>query len=268
MFFCDLAVARRLEALEAFACRDTAHTLQRLRPKLSAAEESIAGGWAVFTGVGSPISEARGLGMAGPVTEGDMERLEAFYHSRADGIRIEVSPMADPSLHQLLGKRGYRVCEFSNMLVRALAPGETFSDHPPGVATRPAEPSEGPLWAETVGRSFAEYVAVTEELLDMMSCWVHSTIGVCYLGTVGGEVAGVAAFVPHEGVALFGGAATLPQFRRRGVQTALLQARLAHAVSAGCDMAMTVTLPGSGSQRNCERLGFRVLYTRAKFTHD
>jgi GNAT superfamily N-acetyltransferase len=268
MFFCDLAVARRLEALEAFACRDTAHTLERLRPNLSAAEESIAGGWAVFTGVGSPISEARGLGLSGPVTADDMKRLESFYHSRGDAIRIEVSPMADPSLHELLGKRGYRVCEFSNLLVRPMTGGEKFALAAPGVTTRQAAPSEGKLWAQTVGRSFAEYFPITEEFLDMMSCWVHSTMGACYLATVDGEVAGGGAVVLHDDLALLGGAATLPQFRRRGVQTALLLARLARAAANGSEMVMTITLPGSGSQRNCERLGFRVVYTRAKFTHD
>ncbi len=266
MFFSDLSLARRLEATEAFACRDTAHTVQKRHLETGAAEESIAGGWAVFTGVGSPISEARGLGMTGPVTEEDMDRLEAFYHSRGDAIRMEVCPLADASLHQLLAKRGYRLLEFSSMLVRRVDSGEVIAGNHPGVATRPAAVSEAQLWAETVGRGFAEHFPLTQELMDLMSCWAHSTIGACYLGTVDGELAGGAAIALHEGVALFGGAATLPAFRNRGLQGALISTRLAHAASAGCELAMTVTLPGSTSQRNCERLGFRVAYTRAKFT--
>jgi GNAT superfamily N-acetyltransferase len=264
--FCDLPVARRLEEMETFACRDTARTVKTLHPQLGAAEESIAGGWAVFTGVGSPISEARGLGLTGPVTEGDMERLEAFYHSRGDAIRIEVCPLADTTLHQLLAIRGYRLAEFSNMLMRRLDPGEQVLANHPGVATRAIEPSEGRMWAETVGRGFAEHFPLTDELVDIMSCWAHSTIGACLLGTVDGEVAGGAAVATHDGVALLGGAATLPAFRGRGLQAALIEARLARAVAAGGDLAMTVTLPGSVSQRNCERQGFRVVYTRAKFT--
>ena len=63
-------------------------------------------------------------------------------------------------------------------------------------------------------------------------------------------------------LALFG-AATLPQFRGHGVQTAFLYARMAAAAKAGCDVAVTVTLGGSTSQRNAERAGFHVAYSKA-----
>ena len=62
----------------------------------------------------------------------------------------------------------------------------------------------------------------------------------------------------HDKVALFGGAATVPELRRRGLQTALLQARMLYAFDHGCDLAMMVAVPGSDSQRNAERRGFRV----------
>jgi len=67
------------------------------------------------------------------------------------------------------------------------------------------------------------------------------------------------------GVALLAGASTIPSARRLGAQSALLAARLAFAAQRGCDVAMVVTLPGSGSQRNAERNGFRVAYTRTKW---
>ncbi len=65
-----------------------------------------------------------------------------------------------------------------------------------------------------------------------------------------------------RGLASFFSASTRPAFRGRGVQTALLHARLAAALGAGCDLAMVHTAPGSASQRNVERLGFRLAYTR------
>ena len=66
----------------------------------------------------------------------------------------------------------------------------------------------------------------------------------------------------HEGVAEFGGASTRPAFRQRGVQTALLHARMDAAREAGCDLALVVTAPGEDSQRNVERAGFRLAYTK------
>ena len=49
------------------------------------------------------------------------------------------------------------------------------------------------------------------------------------------------------------------EFRRRGVQTALIRRRLWDAAQSGCEYAVVSTIPGSGSQRNMERRGFRWL---------
>ena len=65
----------------------------------------------------------------------------------------------------------------------------------------------------------------------------------------------------HEGVASLMAAGTLPQYRRQGVQMALIQARLAAANAADCDLAMIHTTPGAASQRNVLRAGFQLAYT-------
>jgi hypothetical protein len=38
-----------------------------------------------------------------------------------------------------------------------------------------------------------------------------------------------------------------------------------YAFDHGCDLAMMVVVPGSDSQRNAERKGFRIAYTRTKW---
>lgn len=73
------------------------------------------------------------------------------------------------------------------------------------------------------------------------------------------------ALAIRDGVALFAGASTVPEFRRRGAQKALLESRFVYAAEQGCELAMIVTAPGSASQRNAERQGFRVAYTRTKW---
>ena len=88
---------------------------------------------------------------------------------------------------------------------------------------------------------------------------------VCFLAEIDGEPGAAGALCIHEGVALFGGAATVPELRRRGLQTALLQERMRYAFEHRCDLAMMVALPGSDSQRNAERRGFQVAYTRTKW---
>ena len=64
---------------------------------------------------------------------------------------------------------------------------------------------------------------------------------------------------------MFSGSATIPELRRRGLQSALLKERMRYAFEHGCDLAMMVALAGSDSQRNAERQGFRIAYTRIKW---
>ena len=74
---------------------------------------------------------------------------------------------------------------------------------------------------------------------------------------------GAGLIIPeHRIVALFG-AGTLKEYRGRGIQTAILQRRIQLAAEAGCEYAVIVTVGGTTSQRNAERLGFRVAYSKA-----
>ena len=69
--------------------------------------------------------------------------------------------------------------------------------------------------------------------------------------------------IPEQKVVALFGAGTLAEFRGRGLQTALLRLRMQVAAQDGCEVAVIVTQGGSTSQRNAERLGFRVAYSKA-----
>lgn len=261
----NLELARRIEMAEAQAAIECAEALRRLRPEAGAAVAQIAGGAAVFCGVNSPITQAVGIGLAGAVSEEEIERLEEFYRSRGDFARVELCPLAHPSVTELFGKRGYRVSEFSNVLVRPIAAGDRWQAPSDGIAIERVQPEGAVLWTQTVAQGFAEQFPVTPELLEVLEMFAHSAGAECYLARVNGEVAGGASLGLRNEVGGLFGASTLPQFRNRGVQTALLHARLDRAAAAGCDIAASLAQPGSISHRNIERQGFRVLYTRAKF---
>lgn len=68
-----------------------------------------------------------------------------------------------------------------------------------------------------------------------------------------------------DGVGLLAGASTVPEGRRQGAQLALLDWRLRQLAAQGCDLAMICAAPGSASQRNAGRNGFRIAYTRTKW---
>ena len=265
MQFVDLELVRRLEASEAQAARECAQFLARKKPESGAISIDIMGGMATFTGIGSPVTQAVALALHGPVSDKEMDELENFYRTRGSEVNIEVCPMADNSLYEQLGHRGYRVIELSDVLYRAIDANAKPATLPPGLEIRRTTPAEARLWAETVSRGFAEHFPVTEELIEIMEMFSQRPSDRAYLAYAGGRIAGGAALCTHDNIAGCFGASTLPDFRRRGVQTALLETRLADAAAVGCNIAMSIAQLNSASHRNIERQGFRVAYTRSKF---
>ena len=256
-------LARRLEDGEAESTRECAEAMVRLRPGSDAAVMAAGIGWAAFTGASSPLSHAVGLGMSGPVTVHEIERIEEFYRSRGGAATIDVCPLADPSLCGILAERGYRVAEFNNILVRRLEEGEMFPAAELGVEVRETAEAEALIWADTLARGFFEGSEPGPEELEVGEILSRMESGVCYLARVDGLPAGGGALATRDGLAMLYADATHPLFRRRGVQAALIAARLRAAVERGSDLATAGTLPGSVSQRSYERFGFRVAYTRA-----
>jgi GNAT superfamily N-acetyltransferase len=131
---------------------------------------------------------------------------------------------------------------------------------------REVRPGEAELWAQTVVEGVAEDEAAHPSLLPLFLTFCSMPTTTCFLASVDGQPAGGGVVGIDQGVAALFAAGTIPAFRRRGVQTALLYERLAFALKAGCDVATMIALPGSTSQRNAERQGFRIMYTRSKMT--
>jgi len=263
MLFVDLALARRLELAHAWRGVEYARAQGRLHPDVQVRVERVAGGYAIYAGEGSPLNRAVGLGLHGPVAKTDLESIEQFYAGCGAPPRVDLCPLADPSLLHLLEPGGYRLEQFYSVLVRALTEDVVPVSLPAGVRISQAGPKEAELWIHTVAQGFGDQEVPAQETLDLLAPNFYSTNGTCFFAWLDGQPAGGGAIYIHEGVAEVGSTSTRPAFRRRGVQTALLQAQLAAAREQGCDLALTVTSPGSDSQRNMERVGFRLAYTKA-----
>lgn len=267
MLFVDQALSRRLELAEAESGAECAVTMMRLHPEFGAAVETIAGGRAIYLGPGSPLTQATGVGMDGEVSEEEFATLEDFFFSRGAAVNVETSPFADPSLFALYGRHGYSATEHSSVLVRDLSADEPQAASV-GVRVEQVEAGQNDLWVRTVSAGFAEHFPVTEELLNVMKMFAMGPGATKYLAYVDGRVAGGGALTMRDGVAGIFGASTLMEFRRRGVQRELIRVRMDAARKVGCDIALTFTQVGSGSQRNLMRNEFRVAYTRTKYTRE
>lgn len=264
MDFVDKAMARRLESAEEMPQVYMAPFYQAQRPEIGAAAEAICGGHMVFAGLGLPVGRAVGLGFEKPLTADDLNRVEDFYRSRQAPAQVDLTPLHDPAIFEMFKQRGYGITELNNVLWRRLRRGEEFPAAPPGVEIRPGRAEEAIEFAEIVARSFHESGDPPEGFRQMITPLFQIEGAIPFVAHVDDKMAGVGTglIIPeHRVVALFG-AGTLPEFRRRGIQMALLGARLSLAAEAGVDTAVIVTQGGTASQRNCERMGFRVAYSK------
>jgi len=121
--------------------------------------------------------------------------------------------------------------------------------------------------AETYGRLAAAAFGSTAPVMIRLFAAFFAVPGVgLHRARVDGAVAGVARLVIDGDLAEFGGGATLPEFRGRGVQQAMLRHRINEACAAGCSILVTEAEPESGSTRNSLRAGFEAAFDYSVFT--
>jgi hypothetical protein len=257
--FVDLEFAGRLEMAETML-PDCVEAIRRNAPSRPIAAETIAGGVAFFGGPTFPANQIVGMGLHGAVTADDVDRVEDFYRSRSVPSTVVVSPLADSGLLALLGQRGYRIGEFNSVLIRRIDVSERFAPLE-GIVIEPVSEATVAAWRRTISQGFSDVVPVSEDMFEGFALLPGS---LAFLARIDGVIAGGCSgrIIPEARIAALFGAATLPAYRHIGVQSALIARRLHEAAMASCEYAVVSTQPGSGSQRNMERRGFRVAYTK------
>jgi hypothetical protein len=225
----------------------------QVRPDTAGAE--IGGGYALFAGEGSPLTQAFGFGFrrfADPV------QLEEFYDGKADNWEVTVTPFTSPETLNALAHHGYRPNHFEGELCR------TTDDPPdaPRVTIVEVDAADA-SFMETTWRGWTGNETDTfspDELVLAMSRLNARR----YVAYVDGQPAAAASmYEVLDSVALAGATTRLP-YRGRGLQAALLQRRL-HDAGPG-KLALMGAVPGSASYRNSQRAGFTPLYSTMVWT--
>jgi hypothetical protein len=265
--FSDLNLARRLERMEAHANAEFVEARARMFPESGAEWIEVAGAYAMFDGATSLITQTFGLGLFGEITKVEMDALENFFRERGAPVYHEVSPLASGELWPLIGERGYQPIEFTSVMYRPIS--RDASDLPaPGndqIAVRVVGEDEHELWAQTAARGWSEFTEFADQIRDLSIIGAKRAGANSFLAELDGRAIATGGISICEGVVLMAGASTIPEGRRQGAQLALLNSRLRFAAERGCDIAMMCAQPGSTSQRNAERNGFRIAYTRIKW---
>lgn len=197
-----------------------------------------------------------------------LEDIVQFYRERRMACRIDINPYdADQTLYALLAASGLHPFRFHSHLygVPPTCPSPKESGAP--ITAREIRSEERRIWANVWFRGYAEALgvpmAVAEQIADATSLLCGQPGWKLYLAFAEGLPSAAGALYVQAQVASLLVVGTLPEFRRRGCQMALHQARMAEAARQGCDLIVAQAGLDTTSQRNMERAGMRIAYTRA-----
>lgn len=262
----DRALLQRIEAAIALERSAFAEGMAACHPPSRACWLPVAGGRAIFTGTGFFSNRALGMGLHGPVSHDDVACVETFYAARGVPSEIEITSMVDRSLLRVLGQRGYQLIRFRNIYAQALPrrPATTIRPEAQALAVEvhTVDASAATDWSTILLDGFTYTQDADRHRVSLWNQMVRSRPNVTALiARLNGQPVGAASVMVVGEAAVLGGAATLPAFRRRGVQRALIEVRLAIAADAGCALAIVTADPGSSSGRNAERSEFQLICT-------
>ncbi|HEU4568313.1 MAG TPA: GNAT family N-acetyltransferase [Marmoricola sp.] len=260
------ATMRRAELSEAAYLWDMAEGCEPgLAARLGLAGTRV-GGAVVRVAANDPMggfwNRCLGLGMTEPVTDEVLEEVIAFSAGHgAPTMTLQVAPEAEGARPELLQAHGL---ERGSTWVKFMGP---LPDLPP-VATDLRVDAVGPADVEE-----AATVVITgfEAPQGLMTEWCADQMRRPHWGAFaaweGDRIVAAGMLFVHGDTAHLVGAATLPQARGRGAQSALMRARVEEARHRGCRWIGTETGAESPespnpSLHNMRRLGFTELYER------
>jgi GNAT superfamily N-acetyltransferase len=269
--FVDVATAARIERSEVEITRVMATSVIASGHAPDGFVRALDAGVAAFVREGSPMNKVIGVGIEAPIDPMTLALVEAAMRTRGEPVRIELPTLAMPESGAWLTARGYRLLGFENVLVRPLSIPVGGGAGGSGVRVEGVTAASVRSWRDTTVEAVAaadatgmpvdhlSREAIAAVIDDVLECGDFER----YLAFVDGVLAGAASMRIHDGVASLTGSATLPAHRRRGVQAALIVARLAEAAARGADLATITTAPGSQSQANVMKHGFALGHARA-----
>lgn len=234
-------------------------------------------GYAIYAKSFPSLCLALGLGLNDKVQEDEIIQLEEFFKEKNSAVKLDVSCLSDMSLTKILMNRGYKISDYTTMLVKSLSGNIIYKESENSHIEEVNEDDIG-IYAETVTKGFIENSDASDSSIyskeviksfeDISKISFRQPNVHCFIASKDNEAVGGGGMFISEDFSFFVGTSTLSQYRNLGIQTDLLKHRLKHSISKGCKYAITITFPGSISQHNVEKLGFQVVYSRIIFTKE
>ena len=210
------------------------------------------------------LNRVSGLGLAEPATEEHLDAIDEFFTPLGAQYAVAIAPGAQPvELTGWLAERGFTSGYAWTKFSRGV------EEHVHLMTDLRVE-----LVGPDAGEDFALVVREAYELPpndgDGLAATPTAPGFSCFVAYAGDEPAAAGALVVRDDTGWLGFGATRPGFRRRGGQSAIFAARIAHARERGVTELYTETgerVLGrpSNSYRNILRAGFRPAYVRPNF---
>lgn len=231
--------------------------------ELGGGGEPINSGWMVYDRPDSWANYAAGLGLDGPVTSAEIQRLVDFYDSYGVDAHIQTTPYQDPSLFSALGKHGFVTDDFTVMFVHDLKDlSTTQMDGLEFVEINPGNDQDIQAFVDAQMLGFYApkaapegITAITERVARHPRCRI-------WLLKLNGEAVGSGGLEIFENSAVLIAGAIFPEARRKGIQSTFMNFRLRVARDLGVDYALVGSVPNGGTERNALRQGFVPFMTQ------
>ena len=204
------------------------------------------------------MNRARGIDSVAQLRE-----VQAFYAATQQRCWVEVVQSTPVAVTNEMISTGFRVESYASTLYSAPlpAPAHHNVDVSDVIETGLDE------FLDTLNTGFGTPSQVLPGMRANQRFWSQVPTWHLFMARVDGVAAGAAVLSVHDDTAYLAAASTLPAFRNRGIQSALISARVARAQALGCTVVTGQAAWGSSSQSNMQRAGMQISHVRTLWTN-
>ncbi|SFE27212.1 hypothetical protein SAMN04487969_1011008 [Paenibacillus algorifonticola] len=247
----------RMKAIQERENNPMGIALQRFGSALALASRQMP--WPQFNTV-------KGFGSAGAA---QLDEVLKWYKEQGGSPQFEIVPSrTDGETLLALAKQGFYQSGFHANMAGSIAEQADvkLEQRQTGIVVRRLSENEIDLYAELHAFGSGLPIAGKNHIADNNRMLFSREGWQFYAAELDHVAVGVGVMHIHEHTASLTFAATLPEYRQRGVQAALIASRLRAAAQAGCSLIVGQAAYCSSSHRNMERAGMSLCYTRGTWS--